>query len=154
MKKISKTKHDQLKTIKYVNSEKQVLSQSRNPFILSLKTCFQTDKCFYMITQFAACGDLSLLLARYKRLGEDVTKMLCAEILIAMEYLHDLDVIYGDLKPENILLDKSGHILLADYGLSWCGSEPENLQTTDEFMSPEQLLGGVVGKTIDFWGLV
>ena len=32
--------------------------------------------------------------------------------------IHSCDIVYRDLKPENILLDSSGHVKLADFGLS------------------------------------
>jgi serine/threonine protein kinase len=41
-----------------------------------------------------------------------------AELILAIEYIHSLDILYRDMKPENILLDKSGHIKLADFGLA------------------------------------
>jgi serine/threonine protein kinase len=37
---------------------------------------------------------------------------------LAIEHLHDKNVIYRDLKPENILVDAEGHLRLADFGLS------------------------------------
>ena len=49
---------------------------------------------------------------------EKQAKFYFAEILLAIEYLHDNDVLYRDLKPENIVLDEHGHVKLTDFGLS------------------------------------
>ncbi len=47
-----------------------------------------------------------------------MAKFYCAEICIALEYLHKQKIMYRDLKPENILIDIDGHIKLVDFGLS------------------------------------
>jgi len=41
-----------------------------------------------------------------------------AEIVLALECLHDHEIIYRDLKPENVLLTNDGHVMLADMGLA------------------------------------
>ena len=41
-----------------------------------------------------------------------------AEILLAIEEIHNQNIIYRDLKPENIILDLEGHAILTDFGLA------------------------------------
>jgi serum/glucocorticoid-regulated kinase 2 len=72
-----------------------------------------------------------------------VAKFYISEVILAIEYLHNMNIIYRDLKPENILIDKRGHIRLADLGL--CKQKIKNDQVTDTFcgspayLSPEIL---------------
>lgn len=45
-------------------------------------------------------------------------KFYAAEVLIALEMLHNNRVIYRDLKPENVVVDKYGHVKLIDFGFA------------------------------------
>ena len=49
-------------------------------------------------------GDLYSHLAAARRLPEERARFYAAEIVLALEYLHAMDIIYRDLKPENVLL--------------------------------------------------
>ena len=40
---------------------------------------------------------------------------ICAEMVLALEYLRSMGVVHRDLKPGNVVMDKTGHIKLIDF---------------------------------------
>lgn len=58
------------------------------------------------------------MLQKDQKFTEERAKIYLAEILLALEDLHKRDIIFRDLKPDNVVLDKDGHALLTDFGLS------------------------------------
>ena len=85
---------------------------------------------------------------------ENEARFFIAEVLLAIEYIHSLNVVYRDLKPENVLVGSDGHIKLADFGLakedignsmakSFCGSPA--------YLPPEMVAQKGVGKPADIY---
>ena len=143
--------------VKYMLTEKQILSSMKHPFIVSLHCAFQSKTCLYMVMDYYPGGDLGQLLKREGKFSEEVARMYIAEVILAIEDLHKRGIIYRDLKPDNVVLDSEGHIALIDFGLSKEGMESDQLTQSFcgsvAYFAPEMLVKSGHGKAID-WYLV
>ena len=91
------------------------------------------------------------------RFSNDVSMFYICEILLAICYMHEKNIIYRDLKPENLLIDKEGHIKIADFGFAkkLTNDRTFTLCGTPEYLAPEIILGSKegYGKSADWWAL-
>ena len=94
-----------------------------------------------------------------KRLSENSVKWLAIQILEALEYAHNNNVIHRDLKPQNVVLTPDGKVKLIDFGISETLRASTSLvwdtipQTTVLYMAPEQLLGKQISIASDIYSL-
>lgn len=143
--------------ITHTLAERLVLAQVNSPFIVPLKFSFQSEQKLYLVLAFVNGGELFHHLQREQRFNEERSRFYSAELLLALEHLHELDVVYRDLKPENILLDFTGHIALCDFGLCKLNMKANDKTNTfcgtPEYLAPEILNGHGYNKTIDWWTL-
>jgi len=143
------------KQIVHTKTERRILSNIENPFIVSLRYAFQTPAKLYMVLDFFNGGELFFHLKRDGRFTESRTRFYAAEILLALEELHSHNIVYRDLKPENILLDNEGHIKVTDFGLSKDSLVGQRLTHTfcgtPEYLAPEILQQQGHGKAVDWW---
>jgi protein kinase A len=82
------------------------------------------------------------------------TRFFAAEVVMAFEYLHNLDIMHRDLKPENMLIDWRGHCKLTDFGFAkrvdhatytMCG--------TPEYLAPEIIANKGYTRAVDWWAV-
>ena len=89
-------------------------------------------------------------------LAEDVAKFYVASTVLALEYLHQNNVIYRDLKPENILIDQQGYPKLGDFGFAKILKSKKKTYTfcgTPGYVAPENILAHGYDMSVDWWGL-
>ncbi|KAI8824952.1 kinase-like domain-containing protein [Fimicolochytrium jonesii] len=144
------------KDAEHTRNERSILEDVRHPFIVTLHYAFQTASKLYLILGYASGGELFTYLSKERMFAEDVACFYVAELLLALEHLHDLGIIYRDLKPENVLLNANGHVLLTDFGLSKVALDAQTVCGTIEFMAPEVLddhRKGGYEKAVDYWSL-
>lgn len=138
-------------------TENRVLRTTNHPFLIALKYSFRDEERLCYVMEFAGGGELFYHLSAERKFSEEKTRFYAAEIVSALGYLHDHDIIYRDLKLENLLLDRDGHVKIADFGLckdnitfsgttrTFCG--------TPEYLSPEVIEDNNYGRAVDWWSL-
>ncbi len=145
--------------VEHTKTERNVLEAvaGMHPFIVSLFCSIQTAKKLYFVMEYCPGGELFFHLSRAGRFSESRCRFYTCEIALALEYLHQLDIIYRDLKPENVLLDGEGHVKITDFGLSKeCINDNHSARSmcgTPEYLAPEILDRQGHGKAVDWYSL-
>lgn len=118
VKKLNKEEMYKKKEIFHVRAERDILSEANNNWIVKLHSTFQDNANLYFEMEFLPGGDLMSLLMLKDIITEDEAVFYTAEILLAIESIHQMNCIHRDIKPDNVLIDKTGHIKVSDFGLS------------------------------------
>ncbi|KAJ1960917.1 hypothetical protein IWQ62_004049 [Dispira parvispora] len=165
IKSISKEKVLRQNEIGHILGERDILTEiadSNHPYLMKLRYSFQNEGQLFLVLDYLPGGDIATQLARYFRFSEDRVRFYAAEIILGLEQLHNMGIIYRDLKPENMLLDRQGHLLLTDFGLSKKFTPTTDRKSrqrtktfcgTAEYLAPEMLRGEAYDRGIDFWSL-
>ncbi|KAJ3083517.1 3-phosphoinositide dependent protein kinase-1, partial [Quaeritorhiza haematococci] len=159
------------KKVKYVQIEKEVLNRINHPFIVKLFYTFQDAYSLYFVLEYVRNGDL---LGYIRKMGSfDLTcaRFYIAEIVDAIEHLHENNIIHRDLKPENILINHKMHIKITDFGsakiMDGADTQPAEPASSDssprkkrnsfvgtaEYCSPELLNDRAVSPASDVWAI-
>jgi serine/threonine protein kinase len=157
------------------------LSEAAHPFLVKFLGSAQDARHVRFVLEYVPGGELFSHLRRLGRFDEPSARFYAAEIVLALEYLHDRQIAFRDLKPENVLLDADGHVKLTDFGFakalpqrsSYDDDEEGETTTRDtrkrkqthelertytlcgtpEYLAPEIVTGKGHGPEVDWWAL-
>ena len=170
---LNKERVVKMKQVEHTNSEREMLERVRHPFLVNLWGTFKDCKNLYMVMDFVSGGELFSLLrksqvscvqlrrgtcidavAMFQRFPDPVAKFFAAEVALALDYLHSLDIIYRDLKPENILLAADGHVKVTDFGFAkYVPDITWTLCGTPDYLAPEVVQSKGYNKSVDWYAL-
>src|SRR5438477_1492600 len=112
----------------------------------------------FITMEYVEGEDLRTLIHEKTKLAPEEAVEIMQQVCRALEAAHSVGIIHRDLKPQNVMRDKSGRILVMDFGLARTLEGDGMTQTgalvgTMDYMSPEQALGKELDQRSDLFAL-
>ena len=146
-----------LETIKSLNNFKEIEIHKKliHDNIIRLYTSRETKDNYDLLLEYAPKGNIFQLILQKQNFSEIECFSYFIQIVNAIYFLHEKNIIHRDIKPENILIFEKNKIKLCDFG--WSNYNNINNRTSFcgafEYMSPEMINGESYNKSIDIWSL-
>ncbi|CEG72659.1 hypothetical protein RMATCC62417_08179 [Rhizopus microsporus] len=144
--------------------DERIVLAKNDEWIPKLYASFQDGQYLYLVMEYAPGGDLQGLMERRNfKFTEEEAKFYIAELVLAVERIHQWGYMHRDIKPGNILIDRHGHIKLGDLGscIPINTKYPLLMVGTMSYVSPEMCssegfdssLGPAYGPESDWWSV-
>ncbi|KAG5081638.1 hypothetical protein AAZX31_02G271100 [Glycine max] len=107
--------------VKAFHDELTLLEKIRHPNVVQFLGAVTQSTPMMIVTEYLPQGDLRAYLKRKGALKPVTAVKFALDIARGMNYLHEHKpeaIIHRDLEPSNILRDDSGHLKVADFGVS------------------------------------
>ncbi|KAL8236079.1 hypothetical protein R6Q59_017160 [Mikania micrantha] len=107
--------------VRAFRDELELLQKIRHPNVVQFLGAVTQSSPMMIVTEYLPKGDLRLFLKRKGALKPITALKFAMDIARGMNYLHENKpepIIHRDLEPSNILRADSGHLKVADFGIS------------------------------------
>ncbi|XP_076888186.1 serine/threonine-protein kinase 12-like [Bidens hawaiensis] len=107
--------------VRAFRDELELLQKIRHPNVVQFLGAVTQSSPMMIVTEYLPKGDLRLFLKRKGALKPITALKFAMDIARGMNYLHENkpeQIIHRDLEPSNILRADSGHLKVADFGIS------------------------------------
>ncbi|KPM07553.1 aurora kinase A-like protein [Sarcoptes scabiei] len=135
--------------------EIEIQSQLRHPNILKMYTYFYDENRIYIVLEYSPRGQLFDFLKNRGKFDEQTSATFTLQMIDALSYCHQNNVIHRDIKPENILLGYDYEIKMSDFGWSvhTLSQKRGTVCGTIDYLSPEMLRHQKYDHNVDIWCL-
>ncbi|MGE5801565.1 MAG: serine/threonine-protein kinase [Gemmatimonadota bacterium] len=145
--------------------EAQTVARLEHPHIVPIYKVGRQEEIFYLIMRFIDGPSLGQFLDSQKKLAIGDAARIARQVADALAYAHTHEIVHRDIKPDNILLDRSGHVLVTDFGIAKAAQAAKEKKRgasittegavigTPQYMSPEQASGDPLDGRSDIYSL-
>jgi len=145
---------------RFIN-EANTLAAIQHPNIVQLYDYVEQDDNLFLIMEFIEGKSIDAFIKQISGpIPEDKTIIMFRQILDAMYYAHNQNIIHRDIKPGNFIIKPNGQIKILDFGIAKIVDKEEyNLTQTGGkvgtvmYMSPEQVQGKPLDNRSDIYAL-
>ena len=137
--------------------EIKLLASLNHPNIAALRTALTLDNQLVMIMEYVDGVTLASRLQQGPVPVADAVYYI-DQVLAALVYAHQMNVVHRDIKPGNMMLTQQGVVKLMDFGIARPGNEAGMTITGTtlgslNYMSPEQVKGESVDARSDLYSV-
>eukprot|EP01012_Entosiphon_sulcatum_P031998 TRINITY_DN40731_c0_g1_i1.p1 TRINITY_DN40731_c0_g1~~TRINITY_DN40731_c0_g1_i1.p1 ORF type:complete len:525 (+),score=79.93 TRINITY_DN40731_c0_g1_i1:43-1617(+) len=142
-----------------LENEISVLSHLSHPQIVTYLGARRSGNSLSIFMEYVPGGSLADILNKFGVLAEAVTVLYTNQLLLGLEYLHQMQYVHRDLKAANVLVGIDGRVKLSDFGTALklrdiCQMQREERSVgTMAYMPPERARKQLVGPQTDIWAL-
>ncbi|XP_067227067.1 cyclin-dependent kinase-like 4 isoform X2 [Chanodichthys erythropterus] len=144
---------------KIVQREIKLLKQLRHENLVNLLDAWKRRRRWYLVFEFVERTVLDELEQFPSGLDPHRVRKYLYQILRAVCFCHQHNIIHRDVKPENVLVSQLGVVKLCDFGFARTVSAAPGEVYTDYvatrwYRAPELLVGDTrYGKAVDVWAV-
>ena len=109
----------------------------------------------YIITEYLDSINLQEYMNQNECISWEEAIHFCVQILSALHYAHERNVIHGDIKPKNVIILKDGNIKIRNFGIVRCLNIGVNTSNNMDvqYISPEQARGSHIDQRSDIYSV-
>lgn len=140
--------------ISEIRKEIANLAQHESEFVTRYYDSFVINYKLWIVMEYLAGGSC-LDLLKPGVFSEVHIAVICRELLLGLDYLHDEGTIHRDIKAANVLLSASGKVKLADFGVAvqLTNMLSHTFVGTPFWMAPEVIRQAGYDTKADMWSL-
>lgn len=89
-----------------------------HPNIVRTYDARKLDTCHFIAMEYVDGRDAASLVVEHQRMKVADACAVAAEVAVALEYIHERQLVHRDVKPSNIMISSRGEVKLLDLGLT------------------------------------